>query len=76
MKKAPFLVNEHRKEDMGDEFEFANLSGIISVVKRLKPQLKRVQKRKEGSCNPDAPWSRAWGLYIKQLMVRVDLLDP
>ena len=56
--KTLFLVNEHVEEDMNDEDEFANLSSIISVVQRLNPQLKRVQKRKQGSCNLDAPWSR------------------
>ena len=74
--KTLFLVNDHLKEDMNDEDEFANLSSIISVVQRLNPQLKRVRKRKQGSCDPDAPWSRARVLYIKQLMVRLGVFDP
>ena len=75
LQKALYLVNMHQMEDMKDTDELATLSSVISVVKRLNPQLKRVKKRKQGSCDPKSAWARARFLYIKQLMVRLGLYE-
>ena len=49
----------------------ANKSSVISLIVRLNPQLKRVRKRKQGSHDPDAHWSQARFLMVKQLLIRL-----
>ena len=51
---------------------------IIYGVKRgkkIESKINMGKKRKQGSRDPDAPWSRARVLWMTQLMVQISLID-
>ena len=66
--KALYLVNEHLAEEGR---EGTTMSAILSVIQRLNPQIKRIQKRKQGSSDPKSPWARARKMWVTQLMIRL-----
>ena len=60
-------VNQHRLEG---GLELLSESAVVSTIRRLKPKLKRVKRRKQGSTGPNSPWSRARLEWTTQLLVR------
>ena len=60
-------VNHHRLEC---GLELLSESSVVSVIRRMKPKLKKIRKRKQGSTDPDSPWSRARLQWSTQLLVR------
>ena len=65
------FLNEHL---VGEGREAATMSSIISVVQRLRPMIKKVDKQKQGSSDPNSDWARARYLFTKQLMIRLGVL--
>ena len=47
-----------------------------SSIQQMKPQTVKTSKRKQGSNNPNAPWSRAQARWIDQFLVRVGIISP
>ena len=70
--RALSFLNQHLYEQGKP---LANKSSVISLMIRLNPKLKRVSKRKQGSSDPDAPWSKARMLTVTQLLVRLGELE-
>ena len=60
-------VNHHRLECSQ---ELLSESAVISTIRRLKPKLKRIKRRKQGSTDSNSHWSRARLLWTTQLLVR------
>ena len=65
-------VNQHRLEC---GMELISESSVISVIRRLKPKLKKIRRRKQGSTDPESHWSRARLQWATQLLVRFGELD-
>ena len=61
------LLNEHEFEQGNEKI---SKSAIYNLVRRLKPKIVNVKKRKQGSNNPQDDWCRARYLFSKQLLIR------
>ena len=66
-------VNWHRKEI---EKEMLSEFSIYSAIRRMKPRLNKISKRKQGSVDPASTWSRARYQWATQLLVRFGKLGP
>ena len=66
-KKTWQTVNMHREES---NLELLSLSSIVSVLRRLKPKIRKIKKRKQGSTDPSSPWATARKLWCTQLLSR------
>ena len=73
IKKTWYNVNWHRKEA---DKEMVSEYSIYSAIRRMKPKLNKIQKRKQGSSDPDSTWSRARFEWATQLLVRFGKLKP
>ena len=51
------------------------LSAVYGCARRLKPLVTAVKKRKQGSIDPQDPWSIARKNWCKQLLVRLRILQ-
>ena len=70
--KTLVFLNEHL---VGEGREPATISSIVSVISRLKPQVVKVQKQKQGSKDPNSDWAKARFLFTKQLLIRLGVID-
>ena len=68
IKKTWQNINWHLKES-GQEM--ISLSSVYQGMRRLKPKIHLIQKRKQGSTDPKSAWSRARKDYCTQLLVRL-----
>ena len=66
-KKTWKTVNLHRAESCQ---ELLSMSSIVSVLRRLRPKIRKIQKRKQGSTDPSSPWASARKLWCTQLLTR------
>ena len=66
------FLNEHL---VGEGWEASTMSSIISVVQRLRSMIKKVDKQKQGSSDPNSDWARVRFLFTKQLMILLGLLN-
>ena len=72
VKRTWLMVNEHRRQS---QLEALTLSAVQSAVARFKPKVVKVKKRKQGSTDPNNPWSMARYRWVTQLLVRFGVLD-
>ena len=72
--KTYHLLNEHEYEQGNSKI---STSAVYHLVKRLNPKIINVQKRKQGSNNPQDDWCRARHLFSKQILIRFGrLVEP
>lgn len=67
VEKTKEILNNHLLE-LGKDGH--TKSAIQSLMLRLNPKIERITKRKQGSKDPNNPWSRARLLWSKQLLIR------
>ena len=72
IRKTWHNLNRHRQEC---NLELLSESTVISAFRRMKPKIRRIKKRKQGSRDPDSTWSRARYEWVTQLLVRLGELD-
>ena len=72
IKRACYQLNEHLFEN---NEETVGESAVHHLVKRLKPKVSIVKKRKQGSMDPNHKWSRIRFSFCKQLLVRFGELE-
>ena len=65
-------VNHHRLEC---GLELLSESSVVSIIRRMKPKVKKNRKRKQGSTDPNSHWSRARLQWATQLLVRFGELE-
>ena len=68
---AWMIVNSHREEQ---ELTSLTRSAVYSCIKRLRPEVTPVTKLKQGSSDPNDPWSKARAGWVKQLLIRFGIL--
>jgi len=66
--KTRQIINEHMIENAKEGF---SRSAVDALVLRMKPKIEKITKRKQGSRDPQAPWSQARFLWSKQLLIRL-----
>ena len=42
----------------------------------MKPKIQKIQQVSQGSDDPTTPWAKARFNFVKQLLIRFQLLDP
>ena len=67
VEKKREILNNHRLES---GLEGVSRSAVDSLVMRMKPKIEVITKRKQGSKDPQNPWSRARLLWSKKLLIR------
>ena len=60
-------VNRHRKEN-GDELVLE--SCVAYVLRKMKPKMVKIKKRKQGSTDPESNWAQARYAWTQQLLAR------
>ena len=60
-------VNKHRDES---NQELVSESCVAYALRKMKPKLIRIKKRKQGSTDPNSNWSKARHLWCIQLLIR------
>ena len=66
------IANQYLLEQSQD---FITRNQLRSLVHRMKPVVSAVEKAKQGSSDPDAPWSKARYNWILQLLVRFGVVQ-
>ena len=61
------MLNEHMLENNKEGY---TRSAVDSLVLRMNPRIEKITKRKQGSRDPNNPWSQARLLWSKQLLIR------
>ena len=72
IRKTWYNVNYHRQES---NKELLSESTVVSAIRRMKPKIVRIEKRKQGSSDPTSHWSIARKLWTTQLLIRFGALD-
>ena len=72
IKRACYVLNEHLFEN---NEQTVGESAVHYLIKRLKPKVSIVKKRKQGSTDPNHKWSRIRFGFCKQLLVRFGVLE-
>ena len=65
-------VNLHREEN---NEELISESCVSYALRKMRPKLVKIKKRKQGSVDPNSPWSKARYEWTTQLLVRFGKLD-
>ena len=66
-------VNKHREEN---NEELISESCVAYTLRKMKPKLVCIKKRKQGSTDPNCNWSKARHLWSTQLLIRFGELKP
>jgi len=65
-------VNCHKRENND---ELVSESAIYYVLRKMKPKIVNIRKRKQGSSDPDSNWAQARCAWTRQLLVRFDRVE-
>ena len=69
---ATYNVNTHR-ESKG--LPSLTSSAVYGCFRRMKPQVKKIKRGKQGSKDKESPWSRASFRWVCQLLLRFGKID-
>ena len=69
--QTTLLCNEHRRQE---PLEALTKSPVETLVKKLKPLVTAVKKRKQGSTDENSPWARGRYRWATQILIRTELL--
>ena len=72
IKMTKLIVNEYRKERTLPLFGY---NPIFSCYQKMKPKVIPYTKKRQGSTNPEAPWSKACHRQFAQLLVRFNTIQ-
>ena len=64
-------VNRHRRENAD---ELVSQSCIYYVLRKMRPKVVNISKRKQGSSDPDSNWAQARCAWTKQLLAKFGTL--
>ena len=73
---AAYTVNQHQEAHDEPSLTY---SAVYGCYKRLQPQVKTVQKGKQGSTDKNHPWCKARVRWVAQLLLRfkeIQYTDP
>ena len=59
-----------------NNIEIVGVSTMYRTYKHMKPQVLTVSKVRQGSNDPDKPWSKARFYFMKQLAIYFGKLNP
>jgi hypothetical protein len=65
---ALLLLNEYRSTEGRDP---VGLSAVRNTVKRLRPVIRSVRKRKQGNKDKNSPWAKARLGWVTHILVRM-----
>ena len=66
------ILNQHLTSDGREP---ATRASIVSVIRRLKPKIVKVEKQKQGSSDETSLWARARYMQTRQFLVRLGEID-
>lgn len=69
--QTTLMCNEHRRQEGQSALTEAP---VYTLVKKLKPKVSSVKKRKQGKKDVDSPWSKGRYRFTTQLLVRFEIL--
>ena len=72
IRKTWHNVNWHRREN---ELEMLSESCVVEAIRRMKPVVKKIKKRKMGSTDPNSDWAIAQKNWCTQLLVRLGEIE-
>ena len=65
-------VNQHRSEN-GDDL--VSQSSIYYALRKMRPKMVNIKKRKQGSSEPESNWAQARYAWTRQLLARFGRLE-